>query len=79
MDSSGFGGGGGGYTAPAVGGMTGGSMGIPTQFYGPTAAGSASTIERVNPVNVTIIGPNDPAAQRQMQELVRNAQRRGSV
>lgn len=79
MDSSGFGGGGGGYTAPAVGGMTGGSMGIPTQFYWPTAAGSASTIERVNPVNVTIIGPNDPAAQRQMQELVRNAQRRGSV
>lgn len=79
MADSGFGGGGGGYTAPAVGGMAAGSMGIPTQFYGPTAAGSASTIERVNPVNVTIIGPNDPAAQRQMQELVRNAQRRGSV
>lgn len=79
MDSSGFGGGGGGYTAPAVGGIAGGSMGMATQFYGPTAAGSASTIERVNPVNVTIIGPNDPAAQRQMQELVRNAQRRGSV
>lgn len=79
MDQTGFGGGGGGFTAPAVGGAMSGSLGLPTQFYGPTAAGSASTIERVNPVNVTIIGPNDPAAQRQMQELVRNAQRRGSV
>lgn len=79
--SAAFGGGGappasGGYTAPA---LAAGSMGLPTQFYGPTAAGSASTIERVSPVNVTIIGPNDPTAQRQMQELVRNAQRRGSV
>lgn len=74
------GGGGGGFTAPAMGGtMSSMAMTTPTQFYGPTAAGSASTIERVNPVNVTIIGPNDPAAQRQMQELVRNAQRRGSV
>lgn len=79
--SAAFGGGGSppptsGYTAMAP---AAGSFGLPTQFYGPTAAGSASTIERVNPVNVTIIGPNDPAAQRQMQELVRNAQRRGSV
>jgi hypothetical protein len=80
-----FGGGGGrggmqGMSMPAFStAMGGGSMGLATQFYGPTAAGSASTIERVNPVNVTIIGPNDPAAQRQMQELVRNAQRRGSV
>jgi hypothetical protein len=30
-------------------------------------------------MNVTIIGPNDPSAQRQMQELLRNAQRRGGT
>jgi hypothetical protein len=67
---------GGGYSAPS---MQGGSFGLATQYYGPTAAGSANTIERINPVSVTIIGPNDPSAQRQMQELMRNAQRRGSV
>jgi hypothetical protein len=32
-----------------------------------------------NPVNVTIIGPNDPTAQRQMQELIQNANRRGQT
>jgi len=74
------GGGGGnvsGFSAPAL--ASSGAMTLPTQFYGPTAAGAANTIERVNPVNVTIIGPNDPAAQRQMQELLRNANRRGSA
>ena len=54
-------------------------MTMPTAYYGPTSAGSANTIERVNPISVTIIGPNDPTAQRQMQELLRNAQRRGNV
>jgi hypothetical protein len=80
---SAFGGGGGGggggnvggYSAPAMGG----NMTMPTAYYGPTSAGSANTIERVNPISVTIIGPNDPTAQRQMQELLRNAQRRGNV
>jgi hypothetical protein len=74
----GAGGGGGnvgGYSAPAMGG----NMTMPTAYYGPTSAGSANTIERVNPISVTIIGPNDPTAQRQMQELLRNAQRRGNV
>ena len=71
----GGGGGGGGYSAPAMGG----NMTMPTAYYGPTSAGSANTIERVNPISVTIIGPNDPTAQRQMQELLRNAQRRGNV
>ena len=71
----GGGGGGGGYSAPAMGG----NMTMPTAYYGPTSAGSANTIERINPISVTIIGPNDPTAQRQMQELLRNAQRRGNV
>jgi len=64
-----------GYSAPAMGG----NMTMPTSYYGPTSAGSANTIERINPISVTIIGPNDPTAQRQMQELLRNAQRRGNV
>jgi len=71
------GGGGSGYSAPAMANAN--AMTLPNITYAPTAAGSGATIERVNPVSVTIIGPNDPAAQRQMQELLRNAQRRGSV
>lgn len=83
--SSAFGGsrgGGGGGIAGSFGVMSsmgGGGMTLPTMTYGPTTAGSASSVQATTPVNVTIIGPNDPAAQRQMQELVRNAQRRGSV
>lgn len=74
----GGGGGGGGFTAPMAA-VAAGAMTLPTQFYGPTAAGSSATIAAMAPMNVTIVGPNDPAAQRQMQELMRNAQRRGSV
>jgi len=74
----GGGGGGGGFTAPMAA-VAAGAMTLPTQFYGPTAAGSSATIAAMTPMNVTIVGPNDPAAQRQMQELMRNAQRRGSV
>jgi hypothetical protein len=73
--AGGVGGGGGGYSAPALAS----TMTMPAAFYGPTAAGSANTIERINPIAVTIIGPNDPTAQRQMQELIRNADRRGNV
>lgn len=74
----GGGGGGGGFTAPMAA-VAAGAMTLPTQFYGPTAAGSSATIAAMAPMNVTIVGPNDPAAQRQMQELMRNAQRRGNV
>jgi hypothetical protein len=73
--AGGVGGGGGGYSAPALAS----TMTMPAAFYGPTSAGSANTIERINPIAVTIIGPNDPTAQRQMQELIRNADRRGNV
>ena len=65
----------GGYSAPAMPS----NMTMPTNYYAPTSAGSANTIEQINPISVTIIGPNDPTAQRQMQELLRNAQRRGNV
>lgn len=74
----GGGGGGGGYSAPSLS-VSSGAMGMPNLFYGPTAAGSASTIAQIPAMNVTIIGPNDPSAQRQMQDLMRNAMRRGDV
>ena len=79
MDQTGFGGGGGGGGGGYSASATSGNMTMPTSYYGPTSAGSANTIERINPISVTIIGPNDPTAQRQMQELLRNAQRRGNV
>ena len=77
----GGGGGGGGdrsISAP-VGSAMGGAMTLAGLTYGPTAAGSAATIQQIPAMNVTIIGPNDPSAQRQMQELMRNAKRRGEA
>lgn len=76
----GGGGGGGNYSVPfaAVSGM-GGTSALPSLTYGPTMAGRGNTITQTTPFNVTIIGPNDPSAQRQMQELMRNAQRRGEA
>jgi hypothetical protein len=62
-----------------IGGQAGGAGRLPGVFYGPTAAGGVGQIQPTPSMNVTIIGPNDPSAQRQMQELMRNAQRRGSV
>ena len=59
---------------PAPGGMMGQQL-----IFGPTSAASASNVSAAAPVNVTIIGTNDPQAQRQMQELIRNAQRRGGI
>lgn len=76
----GGGGGGGGYSLPfaAVSGI-GGTSALPTVSYGPTMAGRGNTIQQTTPMNITVIGPNDPSAQRQMQELMRNAQRRGEA
>lgn len=62
-----------------IGGQVGGAGRLPGVFYGPTAAGGVGQIQPTPSMNVTIIGPNDPSAQRQMQELMRNAQRRGNV
>ena len=64
-----------GYTAGGQGGIT-----LPGLTFGPTmAAAAAGGLSPMQPMNVTIIGPNDPSAQRQMQELLRNAQRRGGT
>lgn len=80
-NTSGRGGGGAGTvggsymaTAPGAGGTT-----LPGLTFGPTMASSAASVSAMAPVAVTIIGPNDPQAQRQMQELIRNANRRGNI
>lgn len=84
--SSAFGGGGGGQSAnvSTMGGGYGSSMRssgqtLPTLTYGPTTATSAAGIRPASAMNVTIIGPNDPSAQRAMQELMTKADRRGNV
>ena len=77
-----FGGIGGGSAPVMAGGGLGGLAGpatLPGLSFGPTMASSAASVPAAAPVNVTIIGPNDPQAQRQMQELIRNAQRRGGT
>jgi hypothetical protein len=72
-------GGGGLPVAGAMGGTVGGAMRLPGMMYGPTMAGATSTIQPMPNMNVTIIGPNDPSAQRAMQELMTKADRRGNV
>jgi hypothetical protein len=68
----------GGFGYTGMGG--GGGITLPGVTYLPTAAGGmGSRVMAANPVNVTIIGPNDPTAQRQMQELIQNANRRGNT
>ena len=77
-----FGGVGGGSAPVMAGGGLGGLAGpstLPGLTFGPTMASSASSVSAAAPVAVTIIGPNDPQAQRQMQELIRNANRRGNI
>lgn len=60
-------------------GISGGGT-ITTRQFGTTMAGAASqSVAPVQPMNVTIIGPNDPNAQRQIATLMDNAARRGLV
>jgi hypothetical protein len=42
-------------------------------------ASGAASLAPVAPMNITVIGPNDPTAQRAIQELMAKANRRGSV
>ena len=61
-----------------------GTIGLPSSIYGggATSAGPtgqvASAMQPVY-VNATIIGPNDPSAQRQIAELVRKSAARGAA
>lgn len=52
---------------------------LPTLTYGPTSAAGATGLSPMGATNITIIGPNDPVAQRAMQELMTKANRRGNV
>lgn len=84
-----------GVAQSAFGGMGGGGgipvtpttpFGIPMTNTGPTqlifGATSATTAAGMTPrqaMNVTLIGPNDPTAQRAMQELMTKANQRGKL
>jgi len=60
----------------------GGGMGSgqTTQIvFGSTSATTAAGMTPRSSTNVTIIGPNDPTAQRAMQELITKANSRGRV
>jgi hypothetical protein len=60
--------------------MVGMGQNAPTQLiFGATSATTAAGMTPRQAVNVTLIGPNDPTAQRAMQELLRNANQRGTL
>lgn len=63
-----FGGGGGNLPQIIDRGIIGGALGTPA---------APVTAQRSSVTNVTIIGPNDPSAQRQMYELLTNGAARG--
>jgi tape measure domain-containing protein len=80
--SSAFGGGSGGGAMARGGGI--GSLGVGgstvTRTFSPTmAGGTGAGVQAAAPMNITIIGPNDPNAQRQIAKLMDNANRRGLV
>lgn len=78
----GGGGGGGGGSSFAGGGMA--SMqasASPAQqiIFGATSATTAAGMTPRQSMNVTVIGPNDPSAQRAIQELMMKADSRGRI
>ena len=81
------GGGAGGADMVATGGPSGltysaagVSSGATSQIiFGSTSATTAAGMQPRSATNVTIIGPNDPTAQRAMQELMAKANSRGRV
>lgn len=65
---------GGGIGSLGVGGST------VTRTFNPTMSGSTgASVQAATPMQVTIIGPNDPNAQRAIATLMDNAARRGLV
>jgi len=78
-----FGGGGRGGSAGSTVSFSGssrGTTGMTTQLvFGNTSATTAAGMAPRAPMNVTIIGPNDPTAQRAIQELMAKANSRGRV
>ena len=71
FSSASFGGGG--------GGGFGGSLPTTQLIFGSTSATTAAGMAPRTPMNVTVIGPNDPSAQRAIQELMNKANSRGRI
>jgi hypothetical protein len=69
----------GGSAGGLVTGMTAGGSSTQQIIFGQTSATTASGMTPRQATNVTIIGPNDPSAQRAMQELLNKANSRGSL
>lgn len=82
-----MGGGVSGSTMTAVGGSGGLSYApmaatpMPTNqlVFGSTSANTAAGMTPRTPMSVTVIGPNDPSAQRAIQELMTKANSRGRI
>jgi hypothetical protein len=77
-----FGGVGGGSAPVIAGGGLGGAGGpmtLPGLTFGPTAAAAGPDLNPRSNMTFNIIGTNDPSAQRQLQEMLRNADRRGGT
>lgn len=74
-------GGGAGSISNFGGNLGGFASNIPTTqiIFGQTSATTAAGMQPRQAMNVTIIGPNDPQAQRAMQELMNKANSRGRI
>ena len=74
-------GGGAGSIASFGGGMGGLGGSLPTTqlIFGQTSATTAAGMQPRQSMNVTVIGPNDPSAQRAIQELMTKAESRGRI
>ena len=77
----GQGGGNAGSIANFGGNLGGFASATPTTqiIFGQTSATTAAGMQPRQAMNVTIIGPNDPQAQRSMQELLNKANSRGKI
>lgn len=67
---SSFGGGGGGFGA---------NLPITQIIFGQTSATTAAGMTPRSSTNITVIGPNDPSAQRAIQEIMTKANSRGRI
>ena len=73
------GGRGGGQIAPLASGMGTGDGTVTRLIFGQTSATTAAGMTPRQATNVTIIGPDDPKAQRAIEELIRKGQTRGTL
>jgi hypothetical protein len=66
------------FSSMSFGGGSGSPYGQTTQLvFGSTSATTAAGMTPMGWTNFTIIGPNDPVAQRGLQEMLNNVNRRG--